>query len=114
MSNTPSQYSPMPWHVALGFFSPKIRDANGDIVVDEICGDEHQQANAYLLAAAPWLLKACEVQEQADRLRDAWLYTDGVPGPSGAEAHRVWQEAQGLAEDARHMAFTKLKKENER
>ena len=110
MSDT-VKYSPGPWRIVVGFFSPKIIDANGNIIVDEIMGDDCQQANTRLLAAAPWLLKACEMQERADRLRDAWLCTDGVPGPSGAEAHRIWQEAQGLAEAARHVALAKVRGE---
>ena len=63
---TESKCSPEPWQIAFGFFSPQIRDANGDLVAEDIYGVgdtvdseyECKIANARLIAAAPDLLAA--------------------------------------------------------
>jgi len=69
---TESKCSRGPWQVTWGFFSPKIRDANGDLVAEDIYGVgdtvdseyECKIANAHLLAAAPDLLKALDAHRQ--------------------------------------------------
>jgi len=109
--------SPEPWQITFGFFSPQIRDANGDLVAEDIYGVgdtvdseyECKLANARLMVAAPWLRKACELQDEADRLRDVWLCNQDVPGHDNAGDHRAWHKALGLAEEARRMGISKTK-----
>ena len=66
-------------------------------------------ANARLIAAAPDLLAACELQEHADRLRTVWLCNQAVPGYDSSEDRRAWHEALGLAEEARRAAIAKAR-----
>ena len=102
--------SPEPWQITFGFFSPQIRDANGDLVAEDIYGVgdtvdseyECKLANARLMVAAPWLRKACELQDEADRLRDVWVSGDSMD-------YCRWQEVLGLAEEARRMGISKTK-----
>ena len=106
---TENEHTPSPWFVVSGryIYHQHINELDNPDDI-EVARVSHPR-DLPVIAAAPDLLEACELQEHADRLRDAWLCNQDVPGHDNAGDHPAWHEALGLAEEARRAAIAKAR-----
>lgn len=119
-----AEHTPGPWRVndhrmrtSPKVYGPWMRGRGGPRKIADIYGpgDSDVYANARLIAAAPDLLEACELEEEAERLGQIW--GELIRPESGAteiekrEAKEVAFEASRIAIEKRKSAIAKVKGE---